>query len=1216
MAAANEGLSVTVEPDLRPGAAAALGEHVWSVLDRLGDGITVQAPGGELVYANEAGARLCGFDSAAELLSASVEEVTARFELFDEHGEPFPLQALPGRLALQGRHPPEVLIRVRERGPGAIRWSLVQAYPVTDAAGEVLYAVNLFRDVTERAAAAERLRFLADASAVLASSLDYETILVQLARLAVPTVADWCVVWVVDGGGELRPLTLAHGDPGQMRLAEEASRRYPLGAAVEQVIDSGEPVLVPEVTDEMLVQGAHDEEHLAMLREAGLRSFLAVPLAGREKVYGALGLITTAGTRAFDEDDLSLAADLGRRAATAIENSLLLHRAEEAVERAKLQNEIGRVLAEATDEIAAIDRILESVCRALDWDVGQLWRFADDGATLRPARLWRKPGLGAEAFELASRECAFGRGSGLPGRVWASKDLLWVPDVLADPDFGRGPAAAEAGLHGALAFPLVVAGQVAGVVEFLSRELRLPEPPLATTLRAIGSQLGLFLERMQAEQQREGLLGSEQAARAAAEQAAKMLSNLEEVTRAALRHVVTGDVLDEMLRQITRLMSADTSAILLLDEEGRFLTVRAAHGFDREIEHAVPVPFGQGMAGRVAASNKAIVIRDLAQVELASPHLRERGIKSLVAIPITVGEQVIGVAHAGSVEPARFDEEDMRLLRLMADRLALAITQAQAYQEERAARDEAELAHRRLAFLAEASTLLATSLDHVSTLRAVARLAVPHLADWCAVDVALDGRRLERIAVAHVDPDKTSLVEELERRWPQQESSVVDPHAVLRSGTPELSPEVSDDLIAGSAQDEEHLAVLSELGIRSYMCVPMGGRDRVLGVLTFVTGQSERRYDEADLALAEELARRAAVAVENALLYREIEERARAARVLDAVGDGVFLVDSRGIVGLWNAAAEAITGLRAEQVVGRSAAKAVPGWEAIAPRVPVVSEVDRAAVRAETVPLEVADRELWLSISGVGFADGTVYAFRDLTQHRMLEELKADFVSTVSHELRTPLAAVYGAAMTLSRRDFAIDEGQRDKLLAVIVHESERLSTIVNDILWASRLDADSMRFSIQSCDAEVLAQSVVDSASVNRPAGVELVLRTPEELPRVAGDPDKIRQVLVNLLDNAVKYSPDGGRVEVELEASSTSVRFSVHDEGLGVPPTEQRGIFEKFYRLDPNLTRGVGGTGLGLYICRELVHRMNGRLWVVSPRESGSGSTFAFELPVAEHR
>ena len=1209
------GQSVTVEPDLRPGGALALGEHLGLVLDRLGDGITVQGPGGELVYANEAGARLCGYGSPEELLAAPLSEVMLRFELFDENGDPFAPGDLPGQLALDGKHPPEVLIRVRERDTEATRWSLVNAFPITGAAGGVLYAVNLFRDVTDRTDAARRLRFLADASGVLASSLDYEEILVQIAQLAVPTIADWCIVWVVDDDGELRTLTFAHGDSEQVRIAEETSGGYPPGGrAVEQVIDSGKPLLVPEITDAFLVESARDEEHLALLRHADLRSFLAVPLAGRDHVYGALGLLAIRGSPRFGEGDLELAADLGRRAAATIETALLLRRTEETAERAELQNEVGRVLSEATDEATAVDRILESVCRALDWDAGQLWRFDEDGVTLRADRLWRRPGVETEAFELASREHAVVRGTGLPGRVWEAGELVWVPDVLADPHFARGAAAEEAGLHGALAFPLLLAGEVVGVVEFLSRELRDPEPPLAATLSAIGSQLGLFLARVQAEQAREQLLGSERNARAAAEEAARMLSKLEEVTQAALRHVVSGDVLDEMLRQITRLLDSDTSAILLLDEEGKFLTVRAALGFDREIDHAVPIPFGEGMAGRVAASATPVVIRDLARVELASPHLRERGIKSLVAIPIMVGEQVIGVAHAGSIETGHFEEVDMRLLRLMADRIALAITQSQAYEDERRARHEAELAHRRLAFLAEASTLLATSLDYESTLGAVARLAVPHLADWCVVDVAVDSSRLERIAVAHIDPDKIGLVTELQRRWPSQETDPIGPYAVLRSGTPELAPAIPEEMLVQTTHDDEHLQVVRDLGIRSYMCVPMWGRDRVLGAVTFVTAESERSYTEADLALAEELARRAAVAVENAMLYRQVEERARAARVLDAVGDGVFLIDSRGIIGLWNPAAETITGLKAEEVVGRQAAEAVPAWETIAPRVPVVSEVDRAVARAETVPLELGERELWLSISGVGFADGTVYAFRDLTQERVLEELKAEFVSTVSHELRTPLAAVYGAAMTLRRRDFAADEEQRDKLLGLIVSEAERLATIVNDILWASRLDAESMRFAIQSCDAEALAQSVIDAANVHRPPNVELVLQSPDGLPGVAGDPDKIRQVMANLLDNAVKYSPDGGRIEVELTASSASVRFAVHDEGLGVPPAEQRRIFEKFYRLDPNLTRGVGGTGLGLYICRELVHRMNGRLWVVSPRADGKGSTFAFELPAAQ--
>jgi signal transduction histidine kinase len=116
--------------------------------------------------------------------------------------------------------------------------------------------------------------------------------------------------------------------------------------------------------------------------------------------------------------------------------------------------------------------------------------------------------------------------------------------------------------------------------------------------------------------------------------------------------------------------------------------------------------------------------------------------------------------------------------------------------------------------------------------------------------------------------------------------------------------------------------------------------------------------------------------------------------------------------------------------------------------------------------------------------------------------------------------------------------------------------------------------------------------------------------VPLVAGDPDKVGRVLINLVDNAVKYSPDGGNVTMRVQGAGSCVRFAVADEGLGIPPAEQRRVFEKFYRLDPNMTRGVGGTGLGLYICRELVRRMEGRIWVESPG-LGRGSTFVVELP-----
>jgi signal transduction histidine kinase len=233
-----------------------------------------------------------------------------------------------------------------------------------------------------------------------------------------------------------------------------------------------------------------------------------------------------------------------------------------------------------------------------------------------------------------------------------------------------------------------------------------------------------------------------------------------------------------------------------------------------------------------------------------------------------------------------------------------------------------------------------------------------------------------------------------------------------------------------------------------------------------------------------------------------------------------------------------------------------------------------------------------------------------LDRLREVDRLKDEFVAVASHELRTPLAAVYGAAITLRQHD--LDPQTRDSMLDVIFHESDRLTRIVNDVLWASRLESGTLPTAIETCDAAELADAVVTEATRRLPASCSLELTTATALPDVAADPEKLRRVLVNLVDNAVKYSPDGGRIDIELAPSDGYVRFSVRDRGLGIPEPELERIFDKFHRLDPYLQRGVSGTGLGLYICRELVRQMNGRIWVES--SAGEGSTFSFELPVAE--
>ena len=495
------------------------------------------------------------------------------------------------------------------------------------------------------------------------------------------------------------------------------------------------------------------------------------------------------------------------------------------------------------------------------------------------------------------------------------------------------------------------------------------------------------------------------------------------------------------------------------------------------------------------------------------------------------------------------------------------------------------------AFIIAAGDELSGSLDYRESLSRVAVLAASEIADWCSVHIVEPDGSIAEVALAHRDPAQITFVRELQERYPPDPAAATGAPAVIRRGVAELVPEIPEQLLRDAALDDLHYGLLEQLGLCSYICAPLKGRSAVLGAITIVSATPGRRFGADDLKLAEELARRAAMAIENARLYRDSEERAQAARVLASIGDGVLLVDRGGRVRLWNAAAERITGLAETDVVGHRLVDVVPGWN------------------TGTVPLELDDRELWLDVSAVATEDGTVYAFRDLTRERALETMRQDIVATVSHELRTPLAAIYGASLTLRRDDVELEEQLRMKLLEVIAEESGKLSEIVNDLLLASQLDSGKLKANVEACDPREIAMLEVDAAKTHLPGNVELALNAPAELPQVAADAGQLRQVLSNLIDNAIKYSPAGGRVAVELDSREHFVRFSVRDSGLGIPREEQARIFEKFYRLDPDMTHGIGGTGLGLYICRELVRRVDGRIWVES--DGRTGSTFVVEIP-----
>jgi PAS domain S-box-containing protein len=449
---------------------------------------------------------------------------------------------------------------------------------------------------------------------------------------------------------------------------------------------------------------------------------------------------------------------------------------------------------------------------------------------------------------------------------------------------------------------------------------------------------------------------------------------------------------------------------------------------------------------------------------------------------------------------------------------------------------------------------------------------------------------------------------------------------VIVTGEPLIVNDVADQVQTpgGTYYDVDSEGTVRKLpesgppGTRAVMMAPVKHRRRVVGVVQLMSDHEQ--YEPHELELFESLVGQLGASVRNARLQKDrlrleaaeaaaratAAEREQAAHVLEVVGDAIFLVDDEGIVRLWNRAAEQATGVEANAMLGRAVSEAFAEWDALAGRIPVAEGGSPA--RSVTLPVAAAGRDLWLSFVAVRGAEGIVYAFRDLTVERRLDEERSDFIATISHELRTPMAAVYGAAQTLLLRSNDLDETQARQLLEMIASQAARLTHITEEILLASRLDRGDIRIERDEVDVVELARATVSTMRTHVPDTVELDVEAERDVGLASGDADRIQQVLVNLLDNAVKYG-GAGRVAVRVAPAAAGVRIVVADQGPGITRGEQPRIFEKFYRGDPHLTRAPGGTGLGLYISRELVQRMGGRLDVDS--EPGHGTSFVVELP-----
>lgn len=339
------------------------------------------------------------------------------------------------------------------------------------------------------------------------------------------------------------------------------------------------------------------------------------------------------------------------------------------------------------------------------------------------------------------------------------------------------------------------------------------------------------------------------------------LAQVEAITQLAYRASSVEALLQGLTNHLCTVFGSDLAAILLLEPGGRELVVRATCGLEEEMKQRSAVPVGEGFSGLVASAGEPLIWNSPDPSAFVSDILRAKSPAAIMGVPLRIHGDLVGVLHVSSTADHTFTDDDLQLLQVAGDRVAIAVDNARLLDSERQARE-------RSAFLADASSVLSSGLDYEKTLADLVELSVPKLADWCAVDVADDRGRLRRLAVSHRDPDKIALAHELhEKHPPRPDSSIL--YKVLRSSEAELIEELSDTLLRQYAVDDEHAESIASLGIRSLMIVPLCSHTNTFGTLTFAYADSSRRYTRDDLSFAVQLASRAGIAIDNAKLFRE-----------------------------------------------------------------------------------------------------------------------------------------------------------------------------------------------------------------------------------------------------------------------------------------------------------------------------------------------------------
>ncbi|MEA5504489.1 PAS domain S-box protein [Halotia wernerae UHCC 0503] len=1039
-------------------------------------------------------------------------------------------------------------------------------------------------DITERKQAENALRYIAQTSSILATSLDYEETLEQIAKISVPQLADWCLVEILNEDGSIRRLPIAHADPSKADWARQLQQYAPVtkdANPIARVLRTGQAELIPEITDSFLIAATENDEHLQAVRQMGCKSIMVVPLVANQRILGSISFVSAKSGHRYQQCDLALAKDIAYRAALAVEN-------------ARLYQDNHRALVHYAESLSLLDALLA-------------------GAPV--------------AVCFLDRELRY----------------LRINQVLAD-------------INGL------------SIEEHLGRKLREVLPEMAAEFEP---QLQLVLDtgepmlnvdiRVQTKEEPtpQGYwLGNYYPVRNTLEETIGIGIILADVTAAKQTEIALG----ESEARFRAMFDQAAVGIALVALDGQFLQINPAlceiTGYSheelikmnfQEITHPDDLEVDWDYAKRVLA-------KEIDGYSLEKRYIRKDG----------------AVIWVNLTSSAVWDDHGQ-------PQYAVGIV------EDISERKQTEATQR---FLVEASALLASSLDYHVTLTGVANLAVPILADWCVVDIFQGDLSSKQIALATANPAKRINLQELRQRYPSPSGEQHPLMQQVRQGKSVFYSEFSDAVLREMAQDQTHLQLLENLGVQSVMVIPLRSRGQVFGAISFVMAESGRHYEQADLALAEDIARRAATAIDNARLYQETQQAQQTAeravnrtvllqRITAALSQALTpqqvadVVMNQGVAALGAKAGSVLlltdqgTTLKIVQAIGYPQSD-IDGVETF----PLTAPIPSAEVVRTGLPIFIDNRADWLArypnLANIPAKNGNfAYACVPLIQKEkaigtlelnfaiaqtfnqeyqgfMLtlgqqcaqaiaraqlyeaeqtareeaetaNRIKDEFLAVLSHELRTPLNPILGWAKLLRTRQF--DEATKIRALETIERNAKLQTQLIEDLLDVSRILQGKLKLNVSTMDLRTTITAALETVRLAAEAkSIEIQTVFSADMVQVMGDSDRLQQVIWNLLSNAVKFTPSGGRVEIRLEKMGVNAQIQVIDTGKGISPEFLPYVFDYFRQADAKTTRVFGGLGLGLAIVRRLVELHGGTIHADSAGE-GQGATFAVRLPLLKN-